>query len=126
MTSYIDIELGGKKRRVYFDIWTIGELLELLETDVVTLIKNASRNPFKYMPLILYYGLKSDYDHQGKKHDFTLLDVGNWISELEGSLDNPEIVRAFGHFIATTTKNVAKPEDNEPEENGEADGDGGK
>lgn len=102
----IKLQLGGKERSLRFGLGVLGDIQDHLKIDMAELLSMIQKNPFKLMPVAMYYAAKYEVEKAGKMVDFTLFDVVEWIEELEGGYTNKAIDEAGICLIRSLTKNV--------------------
>ena len=102
----IKITLGGEDRDVRFGLGVLGDIQEHLNIDMSELGIMLSKNPFKIIPVAIYFGIKYEVEKTGSIPDFTLFDVLEWIEDLEGGYTNTVIDEASLCFMRSLVKNV--------------------
>lgn len=106
MTNYVETTIGGKKRGFEFGLHCLGELLEFLDTDMQGLGNMLNKNPFRAVPVILYFGHSSYLKIEGKPVDFELSDVSQWVSDLPKGLIDPTIDTILNVYLDSLYKHV--------------------
>lgn len=104
--NYIEIEIGGKKRGFKFGLGFLGDILEHFDIDVGGFGEMLSKNPFKAIPAIIYFGHAYDVKKKGQIVDFSLLDVDEWVEELEHGYANENIEALLNVLLDSMRKNV--------------------
>lgn len=102
----IEIEIGGRKRKFHYGLWTLGELLTHFDTDIAGFGKILSENPFKAIPAILYYGHLYAVKKDKQVQDFSEFDVYEWIEEKENTYADPDIEQLLNVVLESMKKNV--------------------
>ena len=105
----ITLALGGQDRTFYFGLGFLGNLLEKENIGINEIDEKLINNPFKWMPLIMYYSLVFGYTRKNEFAPFDAFDVAEWIDEV--GIDNTVIVDFFKAFRQSLTKDV--PENKE-------------
>lgn len=102
-------DFGGKERVFSFGLGFLGNLFEETSFTISNIDEQLKTNPFKNIPLIIYYSLVFNYVRKGERPDFDLYDVSEWIEE-KGGLQSEFITDYFINFNKSMTKDV--PADN--------------
>ena len=112
-----EVELGGKKRKVRFGLKVIGDCIKHNNNDPAEFLGALATNPFETVPVVFYYGMKYDMDREGKKPDFDLLDVYEWLEE-EGLTSEKvdDVTRAFVKSLYDNVPAIKEAIDKQPEE----------
>ena len=100
----IELELGGEKRTFYFGLGFLGNLLEKENVGIGEIDDKLINNPFKWMPLIMYYSLAWGYTRKNNFVPFDVFDVTEWIDEV--GIDDTIVVDFFSAFRQSLTKDV--------------------
>lgn len=96
------LNIGGKDRTFYFSLGFLGNMLEETNTNMIDFDEKRQSNPFKWVPLMMYYSCAWGFIRENKVIDFTLQDMINWIDETD-----VEILQRFNEaFINSLVKNV--------------------
>lgn len=103
----ITLNIGGQDRVFYFGLGFIGNLLETEKIQMTEIDAKLAENPFKWIPLIMYYSCAYGFKRKNEFPDFDAFDVADWIDEI--GMDNEVIVNFFKAFTESLTKDV--PED---------------
>ena len=90
-----EIKLGGKTRPISYTINALIEFEELTGIDMVggTREDRAKLTKLKNVRALAFAGLKHGAKAEGKEVDFTVEDVGDWISFNDGSVE--QIMNAY-------------------------------
>jgi hypothetical protein len=102
----INLKIGGEYRDFYFGLGFLGNLLEKENIGINEIDEKLVNNPFKWMPLIMYYSLSFGYTRKGDFAPFDSFDVAEWIDEI--GMDDTVIVDFFTAFRQSLTKDVPK------------------
>lgn len=102
------VELNIKDRELYFPfgVGFLGECLENLDLSVLEIGEKLDKNPFKWIPTLMYESAK--YGNGGEL-DFTKEDLISWI-EKSGEDGNKYMNSFLMAFVESLTKNVPKQE----------------
>lgn len=112
----INLTIGGKNYTYWFGLGFIGELLDETGLDIQEVFSKVQKNPFKYLPKMMYLSAKYGANREGKefepKNEFYFVDLieveGGFTAIGEGN------VKAFLEaFILSITKDV--PIEDEPQ-----------
>ena len=95
MMNEVIVNMGGKDRILVFGLGSIGEIIDYLDTDLPGLGTKVINNPFKTIPAIVFYA--HSYHVRRKKQivDFSLMDVSQWIEDLDNTYANKQIEEAI-------------------------------
>jgi hypothetical protein len=105
--KFIELELGGEKRTFYFGLGFLGNLLESENIGMNEIDAKLAENPFKWIPLIMYYSCAFGFKRKNEFAPFDAFDVAEWIDEV--GMDSEVIKLFFQAFTQSLTKDV--PED---------------
>jgi len=103
----ITLELGGKDRVFYFGLGFLGNLLESEKIDMTEIDAKIAQNPFKWIPLIMYYSYAFGFKRKNENPDADTYDFSEWIDEV--GMDGKAVTDFFTAFTQSLTKDV--PED---------------
>lgn len=98
----MEIKLNDKNFKCEFGLGFLGECLENLDLSVVQIGEKLDKNPFKWIPTLMYESLKYSQDI-----DFTLKDLIKWLDNEEGKKTMNDFLLAF---VKSLTKDVPKEE----------------
>lgn len=103
-----EIKLGGKLRPISYTINALIDFEDLTQIDLVNVTQEQRRElgKVKNVRALAFVGLKHGARAAGKDVDFTVDDVGDWISFNDGTIG--EVMRAY-------QSDQPAPTDNEPE-----------
>lgn len=102
----MEINLGGKSRPVAYTINALIEFEEITGLDLIGSREDAAKLVrLKNIRALAFVGLK----HGVKEPDFTIEDVGNWISFNDGSIG--EIMKAYRKDVGGKTDSEEKTEE---------------
>lgn len=102
--KFIELELGGEKKIFYFGLGFLGNLLEKENVQISDIDDKIKGNPFKWMPLIMYYSLAYGYTRKNEFVPFDAFDVAEWVDEL--GIDSDVVVQFFNAFRNSLIKDV--------------------
>ena len=83
----MEIEIGGRKRPVKYNINALIEFEELTGSEIIGNIDPNQFARLKNMRALAFCGLKCGAIDQKKEIDFTIEDVGSWIGFGDGSME---------------------------------------
>lgn len=106
----IKININKREFNCVLGLYFIGEAIEALDTDYESLLEKYGKNPFKYIPRLMYESIKADSVLNGSKIDFEYKDLLMWIEE-DGGFTNKELIRWSHAFIESLSKDVPKEEE---------------
>jgi len=112
----LNLTINGKEIKFSFGLGFLGELIDDLDIGFDELFIKYDRNPFKYIPLIMFHSAKFTAENNDKEIDFTKNDLCNWIDD-DGGLKNESMIKFSHAFIESINKDVPKEEEskgNEP------------
>jgi len=114
----LKLTINSRELEFTFGLGFLGEVLEFLDMSMSELGEKVTKNPYKYIPILVYHSAKYALDLEGKEADFTQKDVIEWI-EKDGGINfgNKFYMRFQEKFIESLTKDIPK---NEEEETGNA------
>ena len=107
----ITLEIGGEKRVFHFGLGFLGNFLEKENIQFHEIDEKIKCNPFKWMPLIMFYSLSFGYTRKNEFAPFDAFDVAEWVDEL--GIDNSIIFDFFEAFRQSLTKDVPVNENQE-------------
>ena len=100
----ITLKLGNEDRTFYFGLGFLGNLLEKENIGINEIDEKLVNNPFKWMPLIMYYSLAWGYTRRNEFIPFDTFDVSEWIDEV--GMDDTVIIDFFNAFRQSLIKDV--------------------
>jgi hypothetical protein len=103
----ITLNIGGQERVFYFGLGFIGNLLETEKIQMTEIDAKLAENPFKWIPLIMFYSCAFGFKRRNEFPDFDAFDVAEWIDEV--GMDSEVVKSFFEAFTQSLTKDV--PED---------------
>ena len=106
--NYIEFEIGNKSRGFKFGLGFLGDVLDYLDTDLAGFGEMMTKNPFKCIPLILYFAHKRDLERKEQPIDFKLIDVEDWVDDIGNGFNNDNIVESLRIVIKTIQKHLPK------------------
>ena len=106
MIRDIKLKINGKEQNLPFGLLFLGECLENLGLDVNQIGVNVSRNPFKWIPTLMYESHKVDSLLNNKEVDFTYRELIDFLdNDKEGEIKISKYLEAF---VKSLNKNVPK------------------
>ena len=103
----ITIELNGKKLGFHFGLGFMGELLESLDCSIDELMKGIQKNPFKFIPKLMFEAHVYDCLRNETENKYTLYTLTDLIDE-EGGVMSNNVSKFLQAFTDSITKNVPK------------------
>ena len=104
MSKSIEIVVNEKTLKCSFGLGFLGECLENLDLSVVQIGEKLDKNPFKWIPTLMYESIK-----YSKDIDFTIDDLIEWLDNEEGKTTMNEFLLAF---VDSLKKDVPKQKGN--------------
>ena len=105
----IKINIKSREFECSLGLGFLGELIDVLDISYDELFIKYEKNPFKYIPVMMYECIKYTLDRDGNEIDFTLADLCDWIDE-DGGLKNEALITFSNKFIESISKDVPKEE----------------
>jgi hypothetical protein len=105
----IELELGGQKRTFYFGLGFLGNLLEKESVSIDEIDQKIVNNPFKWMPLIMYYSCAWGFTRKNENPPFDVFDITEWVDE--AGIDSTVVVDFFTAFRQSLVKDVPPTKD---------------
>lgn len=101
----IKISVNGQDYAATLGLGFLGEILDVLDLDYTVLLEKYEKNPFKYVPLLMFHAIKWEADEAGEPIDFTLKEFRGWI-DADGGLQNKAMLKFSEAFIQSIIKDV--------------------
>ena len=81
--NYLQVELGGEKRGLKFNLGTLRYIGEITDKDPIDFSKQLGNltDIYKVVYTIVHAGMLSNYDSLNKEADFSEKDINKWIGE---------------------------------------------
>lgn len=103
MKYKIDIKFSDKILTFHFGLSFLGAFYQKYDLDVSKLYEKIQKEPFSFIPLLMFESYKHNLERQGKKVELTQLDLTDLIDEngglhTEGAAAN-EFLEAFINSI---------------------------
>lgn len=105
----IELELGGEKRTFYFGLGFLGNLIEKENLSFEEIDEKLASNPFKWIPLIMYYSCAWGYTRKNERPNFDVFDITEWVDE--AGIDSTVVVDFFQAFRQSLVKDVPQTKD---------------
>ena len=102
-----DIKFGGETRTFYFGLGFLGLFIEKTDSTLDTLEADIKNNPFKVLPLLMYYSLLYGYLREDETAPFTRFDVIDWMDD-EGGVSGKGILEFMSGVSASMNPNLPK------------------
>ena len=104
--SKLNVEIGEKKFICSFGLGFLGDCLEDLDLSIVEIGEKLDKNPFKWVPILMYESIK----YSNGSLDFSKNDLIKWLDD-----DNDKGGKTMNDFVlaflSSLTKNVPKDEE---------------
>lgn len=106
------IKLTINKREIefHFGLYFLGELLDELDLSFDEINIRLNKNPFKFVPRLMYLSAKYAYTRKGEAIDFNEFKLVDWLEE-DGGFTNPNIENFLNAFTNSLSKDVPKEAD---------------
>lgn len=108
------IKLTINKREIefHFGLYFLGELLDELDMSFDEINERLSKNPFKFVPRLMFLSAKYAYTRKGEVIDFSEYTLVDWL-EADGGFTNPNIENFLNAFTGSLSKDVPKETEDE-------------
>lgn len=103
----INLQIGGEYRDFYFGLGFLGNLLETEKIAMTEIDAKLAENPFKWIPLIMFYSCAYGFKRKGEFAPFDAFSFADWIDEV--GMNSEVVTKFFEAFMESLTKDV--PED---------------
>jgi hypothetical protein len=103
----IKLTIGKEEMGFSFGLAFLGELLEETNMSIEEVGTKITRNPFRTVPLIMYYSAKQYAERTVKDFNYTLLDFVDLIDE-NGGVASKEAITFLEAFTGSLNKGVPK------------------
>lgn len=100
----INLHIGGQYRDFYFGLGFLGNLLESENIQFHEIDEKIKENPFKWLPLIMYYSAAFGYVRENKEVPFKPFDISDWVDEL--GVESQVVKDFFAAFRQSLVKDV--------------------
>lgn len=100
----ITLNIGGEDRVFYFGLGFLGNLLESENIAMNEIDAKLAENPFKWIPLIMFYSCAYGFKRKGEFAPFDAFSVSDWIDEV--GIDSEVVTDFFKAFTQSLTKDV--------------------
>ena len=110
----INLQIGGQYRDFYFGLGFLGNLLESENIQLHEIDEKIKENPFKWLPLIMYYSVAFGYIRKNEEVPFAPLEISEWVDDL--GVDSQVVVSFFEAFRQSLVRNVPQEPVKENEE----------
>jgi hypothetical protein len=104
----ITLNIGGQDRVFYFGLGFLGNLLESENIGINDIDAKLAENPFKWIPLIMFYSCAFGFKRKNENPLFDAFDVADWIDEV--GMDNEVVTSFFKAFTQSLVKDVPQEE----------------
>lgn len=103
----ITLKIADRELEFSFGLGFLGELFDETGLDIHEVAKKVTTNPFKMVPLLMYYSSAYALRRAGKEVDYTVYDFIDWLDE-SGGIGNPNTNVFLKAFTQSMIKNVPK------------------
>jgi len=100
----INLQIGGQYRDFYFGLGFLGNLLDTENLAMNEIDSKLAENPFKWIPLIMYYSCAYGARRKNENPLFDAFDMADWIDE--AGMNSEVVVKFFEAFKQSLTKDV--------------------
>jgi len=100
----ITLTIGEKERVFHFGLGFLGNLLESEKIAMTEIDAKLAENPFKWIPLIMYYSCAYGFKRKGEFAPFDAYSFADWIDEI--GMDSEIVTSFFKAFMESLTKDV--------------------
>jgi hypothetical protein len=100
----ITLNIGGQDRVFYFGLGFLGNLLESENIAMNEIDAKLAENPFKWIPLIMFYSCAFGFKRKNENPLFDAFDVADWIDEV--GMDSEVVTSFFKAFTQSLVKDV--------------------
>lgn len=111
----VKINLNNKSYTGFLGLGFIGEVIDKLDISYDELLSKYDKNPFKYVPLLMFHSIEFNQELKGEEIDFTKNDMFGWIDK-EGGLRNKAMLDFSKAFLKFLAKDVPVEEVEESKE----------
>jgi hypothetical protein len=105
----ITLNIGGEDRVFYFGLGFLGNLLESENIAMNEIDAKLAENPFKWIPLIMFYSCAFGYKRKNEFAPFDAFEVADWIDEV--GMNSEVVTDFFKAFTQSLTKDVPVSKD---------------
>ena len=105
----ITITVHKNKFDFNFGMGFLGETLSRLDVDIEGLMNGVSKNPFKFIPIIMYESAKYGFTRKGEEFTHTLYDFMDYI-DADGGIQAKSVLKFLEAFTNSMIKDVPKEE----------------
>jgi len=107
----IDLTINKRKLTCSFGLGFIGELLDDLDMTLNEVVEKLNKNPFKFVPLLMFKSAEYTLLSKGEEVTFTKYTLMDDIDK-DGGLDGESLVKFLHAFTESLSKGVPVDEDN--------------
>lgn len=106
----IDLTINNRRLTYSFGLGFIGELLDGLDMTLNEVVTNLNKNPFKYVPVLMFLSAEYTLLRKNEEVTFTKFDLMDDI-DTDGGLDGKNIVKFLEAFTSSLSKDVPEDKD---------------
>lgn len=104
-----ELTIDSKKYDAYVGMYVLAEVCEQYDLEDVGVLGNNIINfGFKWLPVVMYAGVKYSFEREGKTFDLKLYDFIDYLED--NGLDSKEVVNYLNVFGKSINKHVPKVE----------------
>jgi hypothetical protein len=111
----LTVKVLNKELECNVGLGFLGELSEVLELSWGEILEKYDKNPFRYVPLIMFHSMNYKPSLTGKSLDFDFSEFIDWLDENNG-VGNKELVSFSQFFLKSISNNTPNEESNDGEE----------
>ncbi len=105
--KHIKLKLNNKELGFHFGLGFMGELLESLDCGIDELMQGVQKNPFKFIPRLMFGAHNYDCIRNDKENEFTLHTFTDLIDD-DGGVVSENVSKFLDAFTKSMTKDVPK------------------
>ena len=105
----LKLTINGKEYNFSFGLGFLGELLDELDCEISDLIGLINKNPFKYIPLMMFRSTEFWNKRKQIQIEFSQYDFADDI-DADGGINTDNVNEFVKTFTASLTKDVPIPE----------------
>lgn len=106
----IDLTINNRKLTYSFGLGFIGELLDSLDMTLNEVVSSLNKNPFKYVPFLMFKSAEYTLLRKGEEVVFTEFNIMDDIDS-DGGLDGKNVVKFLNSFTNSLAKGVPSSEE---------------
>lgn len=103
----IKLKLNNKELGFHFGLGFLGGLLESLDCGIEELMEGVQKNPFKFIPQLMYNSYDYNCKREGKENEYNLFSFTDLIDD-DGGVVSENVSKFLEAFTGSMTKDVPK------------------